>query len=274
MKLFLLSLLAAPALLLAQTPGATPAPSGTPATTPGLWKCQLPGGTYEVAVRSMISVSSHEYVVDNVARVTEVNIDTAGSLVVRFYYLEPNAPSAPSGFGAATLERTQSLLTEAASRTGTDAWQKVVKSYPATTHAHTVEYRLTSKDQLKALFDSAETAFRLGRGGVYQVAAPAPVRLLAEDQVEHALRRFLGFVPHLSRALHGCIEHLARGGCDESGGEVFLRVIGGAGNTDRGPLVAIARSREDLAACSGQPLEQVRREPELKHAVEALAVDG
>lgn len=170
----LLLALALPVKLLAQA--ATPSASPTPATvSAGLWKCQLPGGTYEVALRSIISVSSHEYVIDNAARVTEVNVDTSGSLVVRFYYLEPNTPtSLPGGLGASTIEKAQALLTEAGSRTGaTDAWQKVVKSYPTTTHAHTIEYRLSSKDQLTALFTSVETAFRLGKPAVYTVAGAA-----------------------------------------------------------------------------------------------------
>ena len=54
-----------------------------------------------------------------------------------------------------------------------DAWQKVIKSYPTTTHAHTVEYRLSSKDQVNALFTSVETAFRTNKNTVYQVAADA-----------------------------------------------------------------------------------------------------
>jgi hypothetical protein len=155
----------------AQAPraGASPRPA-TPGATPppdqgrlALWKCELPGGTYEVALRNIISVSSHDYVVDNVARVTEVNIDTNGSTVVRFYYLEPVKPSAPSGIGQSALDRVQELAKEASGRVGADQiWQKVTKNYPTTTHAHTVEYRLESKDQLTALFTSVERAWRTG----------------------------------------------------------------------------------------------------------------
>lgn len=158
-------LLLVPALALAQTPApSTPLPL---AGGQALWRCQLPGGVYEVAVRSIISVSSHEYLVDGAARVTEVNVDTAGTLLARFYYLEPVAPNAPAGFGAATIEKAQQLLVETSDKTGQDAWKKVVKTYPATTHARTAEYRLLSKDQLQRLFESAESAFRLGKGGVF-----------------------------------------------------------------------------------------------------------
>ena len=77
----------------AQTPAQTPPPNpGQP-----VWKCKLPGGVYEVAVNAMLAVSTHEYLVDGVARVTEVNVDTTGSLLARFYYLEPLTPNSPIG---------------------------------------------------------------------------------------------------------------------------------------------------------------------------------
>src|SRR5215210_5374856 len=129
-----------------------------------MWRCELPGGIYSVALRSIVSVSSHEYVVDAAARVTEVNIDTNGSMTARFYFMEPNTLTSPLGVGQSTLDKVQELAKEAADRTGqSDLWRKVVKNYPTTTHAHTIEYRLDSKEQLKKLFESAETAFRLNR---------------------------------------------------------------------------------------------------------------
>lgn len=129
-----------------------------------IWRANMPSGTYELAVPAIIAVTSHEYVVDGAARVTEVNIDTSGQLMVRFYYIEPATTSGPGGLGAATLGKVQGLLTEAAERSGTDAWKKVVKSYPTTTHARTVEYRVGNKDSLNKIFGSASKAFRSGRG--------------------------------------------------------------------------------------------------------------
>jgi hypothetical protein len=146
-----------PLAVLGQTP--TPAPSRTP-----MWRCDLPGGTYEVAIRNIISVSLHDYVVDGVAHVSEMNIETPGSTEVRFYFLEPVVANAP--IGQATLEKAQEIAAEAAGRVNPgDAppWEKVVKSYPTTTHAHTVEYRLNTKGDLQSLFNSAEQAFRLNQ---------------------------------------------------------------------------------------------------------------
>ena len=129
-----------------------------------IWRVNLPGGTYELIVGAMVSVSSHEYVIEpGTTRVTEVNVDTAGQLNVRFYYIEPAMQSGPAGVGAATFGKVQSLITEAAERSGSDAWKKVVKSYPTTTHARTVEYRLANKDSLNKIFASASKSLRSGK---------------------------------------------------------------------------------------------------------------
>ena len=152
-----------PCCLLAQTP--QPSPGETTSLAAPIWKCSLPGGTYEVALRSIVSVSIHEYLANGVARVNEVNIDTAGSALVRFYFLEPLTPNSPIGFGQSAIDKAKELLTEAAERAGQEeVWKKVVKDYPTSTHAHTIEYRVETKEQLDKIFKSAESAFRTGRG--------------------------------------------------------------------------------------------------------------
>ena len=164
-----LAALCFPALLASAQSSPTPAPS--PTRTP-IWRCDLPGGTYEVAIRAILSVSTHEYTVDGVARVTEMNIDTPGNLAVRFYYLEPLTPTSPVGIGQSAIDRVQELAQEAAGRVSPDGeapWEKVVKSYPTTTHAHTVEYRLDSKDQVESLFQSADQAFRLNQNTEFKL---------------------------------------------------------------------------------------------------------
>ena len=141
----------------------TPAPQATAIATRNLWICTLPGGTYQVLVSAILSVSTHEYVVDAAARVTEVNVDTSGQFAVRFYFIEPAVASGPGGIGAATLGKVQGILTEAAERSGTDAWKKVVKSYPTTTHARTIEFRVSSKDSLTKIFTSAANCQATGK---------------------------------------------------------------------------------------------------------------
>jgi len=163
MKPVFAALLMMPLAALAQSP--TPTPTPGPTRTP-LWRCDLPGGVYEVAVRNIISVSTHEYVVDGAARVTEMNIETQGSLEVRFYYIEPIVATSPLGVGQSVIDKVQSMATEAANRVNPGdqpPWEKVIKNYPTTTHAHTVEYRLDSLDDLQSLFNSADQAFRTGQ---------------------------------------------------------------------------------------------------------------
>jgi hypothetical protein len=152
------------------TPTTTPQTSPTPDSLPNIWRCELPSGTYEVALRAIVSVSRHEYIVDGVARVAEVNVDTQGNMAVRFYYIEPNTPKAPSGVGQSAVDRLSDLAKEAGQRTGQqEIWKRVVKSYPTTTHTHTVEYRVESDDQLKKIFSSAQSAFESGRGATLKL---------------------------------------------------------------------------------------------------------
>ena len=157
-SLLVLAALAASGLAQGQSTPAPRASTGTPEIP--IFRAKLPGGTYEVALRSIIAVASHEYLVDGIARVTEVNIDTAGSLLARFYYLEPAAPTTPSALANAGIEQAQRLLREAAEKTGQDVWKKVIKNYPTTTHARTAEYRVESMEQLNKIYESAEAAFR------------------------------------------------------------------------------------------------------------------
>ena len=154
-------------------PSASSSPTATPTPRIQIWRCDLPGGTYEVAVRAIVSVSLHEYVVDGVARVNELNVDTDGNMAVRFYYLEPTAAKSPVGLGQSAIDRASDLAKEVAGRAGADqVWQRVVKSYPATTHAHTVEYRVESEEQLKQIFESAQRAFESGRSDAYHLPEP------------------------------------------------------------------------------------------------------
>ena len=151
-----------------QDPGASPTPGGTvSAGAAGFWRCELPGGVYLVALRNIQSVSSHEYVVDGAARVTEVTIATASSVEARFYYLEPVTHNAGiPGAQPATLPMLQQRVQDAAtSRAAVEpVWEKVVKNYPATTHAHTVEFRLASLANLKQLEKTLEQAWTTGVG--------------------------------------------------------------------------------------------------------------
>lgn len=148
----------------------TPDPDATPGRGRSMptWTASLPGGTYQVALSAIRAISIHEYVVDGTARVTEVNIDTQGAALVRFYVIEP-AVSAPGGVGQSALTMIEDRAKEITSRvTGGDAGTKVAKSYPTTTHARTIEYRLASKESLQKLFDNVQKSWTNRRADTFK----------------------------------------------------------------------------------------------------------
>lgn len=163
-KIFMIALFLSVGLLVAQEASPSPAP-----TRRGVWRAELPGGTYIVRLNAITSLSVHEYVVDNSARVSEVNIGTTGSELVRFYFIEPNVPKMPDGIGQSSANVIEDRVKEMASRANLDdVWTKVSKNYPTTTHAKTVEYRISSKEVLTKLFKHAENAWLTGDGGTFK----------------------------------------------------------------------------------------------------------
>jgi hypothetical protein len=164
MKILLLLLLS---LGLAHAQVAEPKASATPESTPlqGFWRAILPGGIFRVRLDRIQSVSTHEYGIEPLTRVTELTVETGGSLATRFYYQEIVTPQAPLGIGQSAIDLVKEKTEEAAGKIvgDTGLWKKVTKIYPATTHAHTVEYRLTSKADVQ-LLESVERAWSTGRG--------------------------------------------------------------------------------------------------------------
>ncbi len=153
-------------LALAQRPTPSATPSRSNASHQPLWRCTAPGGVFVVAVSQIVAIGMHEYIVDGAARVTELNIDTTGNALVRYYFLEPIDPQTPLAVGQSALTKLKELAEEAASRVDIEeSWRKVVKNYPGSTHARTIEFRVDSKEDLTKIFNSADTAFRNQRAG-------------------------------------------------------------------------------------------------------------
>jgi hypothetical protein len=137
----------------------------------GKWTCELPGGAYVVETTRISSVSTHEYLVDGVARVTELTIATDSAVTARFYYIEP-LTTGPGGRAQELLNRVEERAGIIADRVGADrAWRKVVKNYPTTTHSHTVEYRLEDKGHIQKIFNSVLEAWRSNKDVTHKVPA-------------------------------------------------------------------------------------------------------
>lgn len=180
MKIILiaLSLLLTVSLHAQTTPGQTTPGQTTPTqpqqdqvTRDGLWDGRLKGGNYIVRCNSIMALSKHEYISDGVARVVEVNLTLNSAQIVRFYFLEPYKPETGSstlGAGTQALEKAKGLFEQAAGRVSPElTTPKVVKNYPASTHAHTIEFVMKEEATLNSLFGSLERSFRTGQGRVW-----------------------------------------------------------------------------------------------------------
>lgn len=133
------------------------------------WQANLPGGTYMIQLDRISSISRHRYLLDGSVVVDEVTIDSIGQAIARFYHLRPLSDLA-SGSGTAAAasrvaERARDLAENTAESTfGTKPSDMVVKKYPETTHARTIEFRVETADQLTRLFNSARNAWEANRG--------------------------------------------------------------------------------------------------------------
>ena len=165
-------------------PAAAPAPASDRVkdeeTKNGWWDCTLPGGNYTIALGKITSVSIHEYVVKSPtqtpgavplpARVWEVNIATDAAVVPRFYYVEAAVDGGQASIVKTGLDRLNDVANKAAERTGSvKFWQMVQKDYPLSTHAHTIEFRLESREDLGRLFGSVKRAWQTGRGAKFTI---------------------------------------------------------------------------------------------------------
>jgi hypothetical protein len=136
---------------------------------PRFWQASLEGGSFMVALDRIVSVSRHKYLLDGAVIVDEVTVDTVGQALARFYFISPVTDAAPGNSVAGLANRGRELVEKAAQRVGTDVQNMVVKKYPDTTHAKSIEYRLLSESDLSALYGSVRNAWETGRGRQFTV---------------------------------------------------------------------------------------------------------
>ncbi|MES2437856.1 MAG: hypothetical protein V4584_02230 [Verrucomicrobiota bacterium] len=173
--LLVVGLLGGSGALLAQNPADPTAEGGTTekpkaGDSPGpnrFWQTSLSGGHYMVPLDRIVSISRHKYVLDGSLIVDEVTIDTLGQALARFYVISPLTDKAPGDTIQGVADRGRELLDEVAEKAGSDTQNMVVKKYPETTHAKTIEYRLLKEKDLTALYNSVRSAWESGRGRQY-----------------------------------------------------------------------------------------------------------
>jgi hypothetical protein len=166
--LLLLTGLAAGSLQLnAQNVPPTPEPPAKPGDSAGpnrFWQATLSGGHYMVALDRISAVSRHKYLLDGAVIVDEVTVDSLGQALARFYFISPVTDAAPGNAVGEIAKRGRELVEKAADRTGADVQDMVIKKYPDTSHARTIEYRILSEKDLSALYSSVRNAWETGRG--------------------------------------------------------------------------------------------------------------
>ncbi len=174
--------LAASSVRAQTTPGAsggaaTPAASSTQKTTSQetdgnhrFWVANLPGGQYMVALDHLTAISRHSYAIpESGLIVDEVTVDTNGQGLARFYFASPLTEGVNNNAAANLTARAKELVDYAGQRAGTDLHKMVIKKYPETTHARSIEYRVLSADELGALYGSVRSAWESGRGRVFTI---------------------------------------------------------------------------------------------------------
>jgi len=142
------------------------------AAQPLVYEVEIDGGGYQVDLRQITSVSMHRFFVDGALTVDELTVDTTGNTVARFYVVDRNREvRTPRGVGQSLLDQAQNKVDQAKERIGVTEWmdRAVVKSYPTTTHAHTVEYRIAAKEQLLELYKNLSDAWKKGRPGTFKI---------------------------------------------------------------------------------------------------------
>lgn len=178
-KLFLtltVGLLACPLQLHAQTPAAAPAANNKIDDSQQqnrFWQASVGGGHYMVALDRISAISRHKYLLDGAIIVDEVTVDALGQALARFYFLTPVSDAltgnAAGNTAARIIERGRNLIDQKAADSGTDVQNMVVKKFPETTHAHTIEYRVMSAEELGGLYSSVRTAWETGRGRKFTI---------------------------------------------------------------------------------------------------------
>lgn len=145
--------------------------------TPMFWECSItttddgqtdPNAATQVncivPLAEVEFVAKQNYIVDGNIDVTEVTASMRSKTLLRFYFIKEIEGAAWQRL-ASDAARMDDLLSKQLGQVAvTPSMQsprnsKVVKNYPVTTHAQTVEYRLQKKEEVEELYTSLRNAF-------------------------------------------------------------------------------------------------------------------
>lgn len=141
----------------------------TPSNT-RFWQCNINGGEIMVAVDRIGSISKTQYLLDGGLLCTEVTIDTlGGQSLTRIYHVVPATEAVAANAATKIVDRAKEVLDNTSARAGSRLHEMVQKSYPTTTHAHTVEFRVMQLQDLEALYSSLKATWTSGKGRTFTI---------------------------------------------------------------------------------------------------------
>ena len=133
------------------------------------WEANLKGGNYMVKLGSVSAISNHAYVLDGSLVVTEVNIDTPGSALVRFYQVTPLAAYKQSEITNLLSEGVSTIKDLTSNLNISEAASLAQKQYPQTTHAKTIEFQIDTLEQLSSLYKSISKSWTTNKGRKFSI---------------------------------------------------------------------------------------------------------
>ena len=139
------------------------------------WECQLSTGSFAVGIPDIVTVSLHEYVIDDKASVYEATITTRSALVARFYFLtalpaKARPMASPLLEGRHALERARTLIASGRHLQRVEEDHGLpIKRAEDVALAPTVEYRLETKADVLALYQSALDAWKNDNNGLFRL---------------------------------------------------------------------------------------------------------
>lgn len=134
------------------------------------WTGNFATGQIMVNIHKIASVSQQKYLLDGQFIVYEVSIDVDGNALTRIYYMESVTESSSVNAVSTVADRAKSAFGSVQDRVSNgnlDINTTVSKNYPATTHSHTIEYRVATLDEINLLYKSLTTALQRGQGRTF-----------------------------------------------------------------------------------------------------------
>ncbi|MFM2171768.1 MAG: hypothetical protein RI957_1997 [Verrucomicrobiota bacterium] len=139
-------------------------------SNPRFWQCNINGGEVMVAVDRIGAISKTQYLLDGGLLCTEVTIDTlGGQSLTRIYHVVPATEAVATNAASKIVARAKEVVDNTSARAGSKLHEMVQKSYPTTTHAHTVEFRVMDLQDLDALYASLKATWTSGKGRTFTI---------------------------------------------------------------------------------------------------------